>query len=155
MVAMVADQLKQGLTPRQVALAVSLGAWMGFFPALGATTGLCLLAGWLLRLNQPALQAVNLLVYPLQLILLLPFFDLGARAFGGPPFTLSLPQLLDGLRAAPWAIVRRYWWVAVHAWAVWAALGLVLVPLLWWALTLAFTRLAAARRPGLESQARL
>ncbi len=59
--------LKQGLSPERLALSVGFGIMIGIFPMLGSTTFLCILVGFALGLNQPALQIVNHSMYPLQL----------------------------------------------------------------------------------------
>jgi len=70
---------KQGLAPETIALCVALGFVFGVFPVFGCPTIFCLLAALALRLNLPAIQFVNYLVYPLQLALLIPFVRLGDR----------------------------------------------------------------------------
>jgi Uncharacterized protein conserved in bacteria (DUF2062) len=67
----------QGMTADTLALCVALGLVLGIFPVLGCPTPFCALAALTLRLNLPAIQAFNYLVYPLQLALLVPFFRLG------------------------------------------------------------------------------
>ena len=124
-------QLQQGLAPSQAALAVALGLYLAVVPALGTSTLLCALAAFALRLNQPVILSVSWLAYPLQFVLLLPFFELGAWAFGGPRMTLSLSQFLARAGADPWGLTREFWWIGMHAIGVWAVLGLVVVPLLW------------------------
>jgi uncharacterized protein (DUF2062 family) len=57
--------LKQGITPRDLSLAVALGIMLGTFPVIGSTTLLCIAASVVLRLNLPAIQSVNWLVSPL------------------------------------------------------------------------------------------
>jgi uncharacterized protein (DUF2062 family) len=124
-------QLKQGLEPRPAALALSLGLWLGLLPVPGLTTLACIGIALALGLNLVLMQAVNYLAYPLQLLLIVPFYALGSRAFGGPAMTLSLSQLLDRARQAPWALLQDLGQVAWHGVAVWAALGLLAVPLLY------------------------
>ena len=79
--------LKQGLTPETLALSLALGATLGLFPVVGATTALCVAAGVALRLSHPALQLANLVVYPLQLPLVLVFVRLGERIVGAAPMS--------------------------------------------------------------------
>src|ERR1035438_1407369 len=78
------ELLKQEVTPEKMALSLALGAALGIFPALGWTTALCAIAALTLRLNLPAIQIVNYFVYPLQIVLLIPFFRLGERLFRVP-----------------------------------------------------------------------
>ena len=82
-VAPIVVQLRQGITPEKIALTIALGGLvLSLFPILGSTTLLCGLAAVVLRLNQPIIQTVNLLAYPLQLALLIPFYRAGERLFG-------------------------------------------------------------------------
>jgi uncharacterized protein (DUF2062 family) len=137
------DQLKQGTAPKPLALALSLGLWLALLPILGATTITCVLAAMALRLNQVLMQTVNYLAYPLQLLLILPFYAAGARVFGGPALSMDLGGLIDRARHAPLALIRELWWVGLRGVAVWALLGLVVVPLLWmlfYALLVRFAR---------------
>lgn len=143
-------ELKGGLSPEKAALAVALGAWLGIIPALGTTTLLCVAVGWPLRLNQALLLAVNYLVYPLQLALLFPFYGWGSRVFGGPVLGLGMRVWMQRFRDAPWDLLRQTWWVGVHACVVWAGLGLLVVPPLWWILNRIFRGMALPARTQAE-----
>ena len=78
--------LKQGISPKTLALSIAFGFVLGVFPVLGVPTLLCGLAAVVLRLNMPALQLVNYLVYPLQIALLWPFSRFGDKLFGSVHF---------------------------------------------------------------------
>ena len=110
--------LRQGTTPDAIALSIALGFVLGLFPLLGLPTLLCAVAAAVLRLNAPAIQAVNYLVYPLQLALLAPFARLGGFIFGpaGKPFA---PHLSALLHAGVWRLVQVFGGFAAHAVAGW------------------------------------
>jgi len=69
--------LKQGISPRRLALTLALGCAVGCIPVVGIPTLLCAGLALGLRLNLPAIQAANYAVMPLQLILIVPFVRLG------------------------------------------------------------------------------
>jgi uncharacterized protein (DUF2062 family) len=117
------DLLRQGITPEKIALSIAFGIVLGVFPALGWTTLLCLAAAAWLRLNLPAMQLVNLLVYPLQLILLVPFLRAGELLFRSPSMGLSLPQIVGLIHAGMWQAIKVLWVVTVHGIVVWAILA--------------------------------
>ncbi len=119
------DQLRQGISPQKIALTIALGIVLGITPALGTTVLLCTLAAVVLRLNLPAIQLVNGLVYPLQLILLIPFYRLGAWMFGADVSTISLNGVVTLIRSGVWQAVRTLWVVTLHALVAWLALGAV------------------------------
>ncbi len=74
----------QGLSARQIALAMALGLVIGCFPVLGTTTALCALAAWRFGANQLVIQVGNYLAYPLYFILLIPQMKMGAWLFRVP-----------------------------------------------------------------------
>jgi uncharacterized protein (DUF2062 family) len=88
-VAAIRSSLRQELTPERIALSLAVGAAVGLFPLVGTTTLLGLALGSALRLNLPLLQAVNWLVYPLQLALVLPLVRLGEWMAGASLVTFA------------------------------------------------------------------
>lgn len=74
--------LLTGMTPQKLALCMMLGIFLGVFPLIGTTTLLCAFAALVLRLNLPAIQAVNYAVYPLQILLIFPYMLAGSKLFG-------------------------------------------------------------------------
>ena len=86
--------LRQGITPEKLALSIAWGVVIGIFPIVGTTTLLCTIVALVLRLNLPVIQLANWLVYPLQLVLVAPFFVAGAYLFGSEPFTQDARELI-------------------------------------------------------------
>jgi uncharacterized protein (DUF2062 family) len=76
-------QLEEGVSVETLALSVAIGFALGICPLFGVPTILCGVAAVVLRLNFPAIQLVNYLVYPLQILLAWPFARLGGLVFGG------------------------------------------------------------------------
>jgi hypothetical protein len=134
-------QLKQGITPDKIALTIALGALLAIFPILGSTTLLCGVAAAGLRLNQPVIQLVNWLVYPLQLILLIPFYRAG-ESLGAPHLSLSIPQLIDRFTAGPLQFVVDFGVVALGGIAAWFIIAPPALAILYFTLRLPL-RLAA------------
>jgi hypothetical protein len=117
------DLLKQGVTPEKIALTVALGVTLGVTPVIGSTTMLCTLAAVTLRLNLPAILLVNGAVYPLQLILLVPFLRAGARLFGVDGPKISISEIFNLIRASVWHAIATLWVATLHALAVWLLAG--------------------------------
>ncbi|MEN7549341.1 DUF2062 domain-containing protein [Rapidithrix thailandica] len=114
--------LKQGVSPQKLALATVIGMGMGVMPVLGVTTMICAGLAFLLRLNMVAIQVVNYAMYPLQLMLFLPFLQAGANFMDVPLALFSIEQVL--------ALFDKGWLVAGQQLGG-AVLGAVLV----WSLT--------------------
>jgi uncharacterized protein (DUF2062 family) len=134
-------QFQHGANADKLALSLAMGVALGVFPVLGVTTVLCAVAATWLRLNQVAIQAVNYLVYPLQLALYIPFLRLGARLFGSPPVASSLAQIQAEMRADLGRAIGAYASANLRAIAVWALLAPALMALLHLALRPLLARL--------------
>jgi uncharacterized protein (DUF2062 family) len=129
------DLLRQGVTPEKIALSMALGAALGVFPALGWTTALCAIAAIVLRLNLPAIQIVNYLMYPAQIVLLVPFFRLGEKLFRAPHLAVSAPQIYGMIHASAWNAIKLLWTTTWHAMVAWGRIAPVFVGLMYVILT--------------------
>ena len=129
------DLLKQGVTPEKMALSLALGATLGIFPVLGSTTALCAIAALAFGLNLPAIQIVNYFVYPVQIVLLIPFFRLGERLFQAPHLAVSVPQIYAMIHENVWSVMRSLGTTTWHAIVVWGLAAPLIVSVLYFALT--------------------
>ena len=118
--------LKQGVTPEKLALSLSLGTAIGLVPVLGISTALCALAAVVLKLNMPAVQLVNYLLTPLQLILIIPQLRFGELLANAPRFPITLEAGLALLSHGVINAVQILATAIVHATLGW----IVLAPLL-------------------------
>ena len=118
------ELLRQGITPEKVALTIALGLVLGVTPVIGSTTLLCTCAAVVLRLNLPAIQLVNGVVYPLQLVLIVPFLKAGAWLFGDTGVSgLTLARLFALVRVDAWHATVMLWGATVHALVAWATVS--------------------------------
>lgn len=134
--------LRRGASPKRLAWSVSVGLLIGINPVLGTTTVLCFAVAMLLRLNIAASQLANHVVYPLQLLLVVPFLQLGSYVFHTEPLPFSAKVLLTAIRRDPIEFGRKIWRWEWHAFLTWTAIAIVLVPLIALALTPLFRRLS-------------
>lgn len=88
------DLLAGGLDPKKSSLAVAVGLLWGLFPLVGTTTLLCTASALVLRLNVALTNAANYAVYPLQVLLMVPFFRLGSL-FTGKRIQLAVGELSE------------------------------------------------------------
>ena len=133
--------MRMGASPERMAWSITVGFLIGINPLLGSTTILCLAVAWIFRLNIAASQVGNHLVYPLQLLLFLPFLHLGTRVFHTQPLPLSRSAIVDAARQHPAELVRKLWLWEWHALVLWAGISVILVPVIAIALTPLFRRL--------------
>jgi uncharacterized protein (TIGR03546 family) len=118
--------LKQGTTPTTLAWSVALGFVLGIFPIIGLTTLLCFISAFLFRLNIAAIQLVNYAVYPLQLLLLIPYFQLASWLFGTENPVSSISQVQALFQEGFWQAFSTLGWLLIEAVFVWAIFALPL-----------------------------
>ncbi len=123
-------ELRQGSSPEGLASSVAVGTAIGILPFLGLTTMACAAAGFLLRLNHAGLQIANLLTYPLQVALLVPFVRLGERLSGSAPMPLAPTEIVSRFSESPSAFLAEFGMAGVHGLIGWA----VIVPASCWLL---------------------
>ncbi len=141
-----AAQLTQGVTPERLALACAVGAALGVFPILGSSTLLCLLAGIILKLNQPALQTVNYLVYPLQILLLPALVRLGEILFRADPVPFTPQGLIREFSQGIAPFLAKYGQAGLHGIAAWFLLAPAAAAMIYLALVPVFRKLERARK---------
>jgi uncharacterized protein (DUF2062 family) len=110
--------LKHGLTPQILALSMASGIVIGTFPLVGTTTAICTMAAILFRMNLLVTQLGNWLVYPIQLLLIVPFIILGEHLFGSPS-TLDPSHILTLLHTDLWTTLRLFSKMILHAAVAW------------------------------------
>jgi len=84
---------KEGLTPEKLAFSITIGIFSGLFPVIGATTILSLLLTMLFRQNLIVVQSVQWIVALLQLLLIIPFMQLGAIILNDQTIHISMNQI--------------------------------------------------------------
>jgi uncharacterized protein (DUF2062 family) len=119
------ELLQQGLSAEKIALTIALGVMLGVTPVLGSTAALCTVAAIALKLNLPAIQLVNWLVYPLQLALLVPQLKLGAWLFHRPLAEITVGHIFALIRSDVGGAIAALWMATVHALVAWLAVGSV------------------------------
>ncbi|WP_163717325.1 DUF2062 domain-containing protein [Mangrovibacterium lignilyticum] len=114
-------KLIQSSNPHQAALSLTIGFYLGIFPIFGFTTVLCLLAGYIFRLNQPITLLVNILIAPLQLLLAFPFFVGGNFLFSelsSIQLTMNFDELLQFLKTDCMGYLIQYGIRSMSNWSV-------------------------------------
>jgi uncharacterized protein (DUF2062 family) len=141
MKASAADWLRQGVSPRRLALTLALGFAIGCIPVVGLPTALCAALAVVLRLNLPAIQAANYAVMPLQLALIAPFVRLGGWLLQWRSGQGAGMRAL--LHVSPMNLVSQLTGFAGQALLAWLVIAIPSVALLTAALTLLLRRVPA------------
>ena len=133
--------LRQGISPRRLALTLALGLAIGCIPVVGIPTAVCAVLAIALRLNLPAIQAANYAVMPLQLLLIVPFVRLGGWLFASGHN--QAPRASALLHASPLDLLAQLGGLAGHAMLAWLLIAVPAVVLLTATFTLVLRRVPA------------
>lgn len=136
----------QGIDPGRLAFALALGATFGTAPCIWGSTLACALFAALFGLNQGAIQLANYLVLPLQLLLFIPFVELGQTLFDPSARALDIEALHAAFRQDAFAAAQSLGLANLQALGAWALLAPLQVVLLRWLL------LALLRRSALSDR---
>ena len=132
--------LKQGITPKQLAATLAAGMVIGLFPLLGVTTIICTVLALKLKLNQPAIQLANYVVYPIQILLWVPFIKAGQLLFGQQPLPFSVHELVSMFTANYWATLSSLGLSILMGIIMWCLVAQVLFVILYQTMYLLFSR---------------
>lgn len=136
-----AEWLRQGVSPRRLALTLALGFAIGCVPVVGIPTLVCAGLALALRLNLPAIQAANYAVMPLQLIMIVPFVRLGGWLF---PFAARHGVSAGTvLHASPLDMAEQMGGLAGQALLGWLLIAIPAVALITAALTVVLRKVPA------------
>lgn len=138
-------QLRAGLSPQRVTLAVTLGVVIGVFPVPGTTTLLCVIAAAAFRLNHVVIQAVNYAVYPAFFVLVIPFVRAGAWLFGTDARALTVAGIRASFAQGYVAFAQQLGSHFMHAAVAWVLLAPVAALLVWMAIRPIVARTALSR----------
>lgn len=111
--------LTHGVSPQRLALCVAIGVVVGNIPILGVSTVMCAIIALTWRLNLAAIQLVQALMAPSQLLLIIPFVRLGEWLFHAPRQALSIEAGLAIVANGVGQAVVVLWDSIVHAGVAW------------------------------------
>ena len=119
----VLQQLKQGVSPEKVALALAVGSAVALFPILGTTTLLCVGVSLCLRLNQAIVQGINALCFAIWIPCLIGQVRVGDALTRAPTQGLNVPAMVGVFRRDPAEFLHRFGTTALHALLGWIVLA--------------------------------
>jgi len=144
----VLNQLTQGVTPDRIAATLATGTVCSLLPFLGFTTLLNLGVGLALRMNQPILQALNQLLGPLQLALILVYVRGGELLWGHAGEGFTVGEMIREFRDRSFLeFLQQFGWAGIHAATAWALTSPLIAAVLYFASRPLLRRAAARLSP--------
>ena len=142
--------LKQGTSPDKLAWSVASAFAIALFPIVGPTTMLCIFVGQVFRLSQVAMQTVNYLLFPAQILLAPGFVRIGDAIFGVKTVSFNPLELRAQFSAGAMQFLEKFGVAGLHAVVAWALILPVPTFLLAKVLRSVFERVNRRARPELQ-----
>jgi uncharacterized protein (DUF2062 family) len=115
---------KQKFSSETLALSVSIGIIGGSFPVFGFATYVCLLLTLVFKQNIIIVQVANWLVYPLQIILLIPLMKLGNAIITGGDLQISMHQIVVAFQSGLLNGIREIGIISLYGVIAWVAIAI-------------------------------
>ncbi|MDO9182306.1 MAG: DUF2062 domain-containing protein [Bacteriovorax sp.] len=126
------DQIKQGVTPEKLALSIAFGVVLGTMPVLGITTTMCVFAAFIFRLNHVAIQSLNYIAYPVQILLIIPFIRLGEWIYGRSNTPLNIIEIIDQFKLSFKIAFQKYFILGLIGFTAWAIIAPMAFTIIYW-----------------------
>jgi uncharacterized protein (DUF2062 family) len=121
-------QLTQGVSPDAIARTLAVGTACSLFPFIGFTTLLNVGVGIAARMNQPILQTLNVLLGPLQVLLILVYVRLGEVIWRATDDRFTVPEMVRAFHTGSVTeFLRRFGWAGAHALTAWVLTAPLLI----------------------------
>jgi uncharacterized protein (DUF2062 family) len=85
---------KQGLTPRELLKSILVASLFSIIPIVGVTTVLLTILSVKRKLNLPIMIAISYLAWPLQILMIIPFINIGEFIFSIPQSHHSAQEII-------------------------------------------------------------
>ncbi len=85
---------KQGLTPKELTQSILVSALFSIIPILGVSTFLLTVLSLKRKLNLPIMIAISYLAWPLQILMIIPFINIGEFIFSVPQSHHSVEEII-------------------------------------------------------------
>lgn len=90
--------LKQGLTPKELIQSIIVSGLISIIPILGVSTFLITTISLKRKLNLPIMISLSYLIWPLQILLIIPFIRVGEFIFSVPRHHHTVDEIISSFQ---------------------------------------------------------
>jgi len=123
------NELKKGVSVRDISRAICMGFLIGIGPIMGITTLISAFVSYRFNLNQVIVQSINYLVYPLQIIFLPVYFKVVTFIFPNlspfPPGQFEVAKIISLFSDSPWLFLKQFMGIGLVAMLIWLVMSLM------------------------------
>ena len=130
--------LKEGLTPKQLALSLVVSILVSVFPIFGISTIVLTALAVPMKLNLPIMIAISYIAEPLKVLLIIPFITVGGYLFGAEHSLLSYDAIKASYDESFWITVKDLSFELLCGFVGWALLAVPVGIVLYFVLKIVF-----------------
>lgn len=90
--------LKQGLTPKELSQSIIVSGLISIIPILGVSTFMITAVSLKRKLNLPVMISLSYLMWPVQILLIIPFIRVGEFIFAVPRHHHTVEEILSSFQ---------------------------------------------------------
>jgi uncharacterized protein (DUF2062 family) len=98
---------KQGLTPIELTQSILVSVLISIIPILGVTTILLTVLSLKRKLNFPIMIALSYIIWPLQILMIIPFINIGEYIFSVPQSHHSVEEIITSFQDSFFGTISR------------------------------------------------
>jgi len=114
------------ISPQKLALSITVGIIIGISPLIGLSTFILTILIYVLKLNLFISQLVQFLVFPLQLILFIPFIKAGEQFFNTNYLPYSYVHFFEMVRNNPLDTIFHFGIIYIEGAFIWMLISIPL-----------------------------
>lgn len=92
--------LKQGLSPKELSQSIIVSGIISIIPILGVSTFMITMVSLKWKLNLPVMIAVSYLMWPIQILLIIPFIRVGEFIFSVPRNQHTVEEIISSFQSS-------------------------------------------------------
>jgi len=92
--------LKQGLTPRELSQSIIVSGLISIIPILGVSTFMITTVSLKRKLNLPLMISFSYLMWPVQIIMIIPFIRIGEYIFSVPRNQHTVEEIISSFQSS-------------------------------------------------------
>ena len=94
------DLLKQGLTPKELSQSIIVSGLISTIPILGVSTFMITTVSLKQKLNLPVMISLSYLMWPVQILLIIPFIRVGEFIFSVPRHHHTVEEIINSFQSS-------------------------------------------------------
>ncbi len=99
--------MRQGLTPNELSQSIIVSGLISTIPILGVSTFMITTVSLKSKLNLPVMIALSYLMWPVQILLIIPFIRIGEFIFSVSPNHHSVEEIISSFQSSFFGTLNR------------------------------------------------